>query len=127
MQIKNIFLTKSAKLACASTLLALGTVIAPPLVYSQSAQTTVSRSIPKDTFWGKAEFIDATTVKIEGRVFTYAPAVFIRNDRNLLITPIEAVYANAPPLVRFGINAMGQVDRIWFLTDQEREETLKSK
>lgn len=124
MQVKNIFLPKIPNIACAWAFLALGALVIPTHAFSQAP---VSRSIPSDTFWGNAKFTEATSVTIEGRIFIFAPAVFIRNERNLLITPIEAIYADVPPLVRFGINQMGQVDRIWFLTDEERDSTLKKK
>lgn len=127
---------KNIKSACRIGIFLLGNLT---LAVASFAQTAPFRVIPADTFWGKGLFVDAYSVKIEGRTFTYAPAVFIRNQQNMLISPLAATEQANPtvsgfwgdrvhrPLVRFGLNSAGQVDRVWVLTDAERDQALERK
>ena len=57
-------------------------------------------------------------VQIDGQIYLLSPGVVIRDEHNLAIPP-PMVRATAP--VRYQIDAMGTVNRIWILSPAEAQ------
>lgn len=82
---------------------------------SVSAQVTL-RTIPADAKRGKLTARTFPEVTIDGKSLRLAPGGRILNQNNLTVTPNQV----APDtLVRYRLNAQGQVDTIWMLTPAE--------
>lgn len=116
MMRRNINTIKLLQVACYLFLFA---VCALPLSSNSEDLIPNLRSIPINTFWGKAQITSADGVTIAGHRFLFAPAVFIRNERNTLITPHAMLALPQNQWVRFNINSQNQVDRIWILNPFE--------
>jgi hypothetical protein len=74
------------------------------------------RTIPADTQRGKIAAIEMGAVKIDGTVFRMAPGARILNANNLTVTPNQVV---SDTLVRYQLDAQGQIRTIWILTPEE--------
>ena len=55
-------------------------------------------------------------VQINGHTYLLAPAVVFRNDLNMIIPPM---LVQSPVKVRYTIDPIGTVDRVWILSGAE--------
>ncbi len=74
------------------------------------------RSIPADAKRGQMRHLQEMTVDINGRAMQLAPGAQIRDASNLVVMP-SALPARS--LVKFTLDASGNVSRVWILTAQE--------
>lgn len=75
------------------------------------------REFPQEASAGQIRHVFELTLSIDGRNAPMAPGGMIRDRNNLIIVP-----ASLPPggaLGRYLLDANGQVQRVWLLTDQE--------
>ena len=74
------------------------------------------RTIPQDAKRGEMRHVQASTVELNGRTAQLAPGAQIRDTSNRIIVP-TALPAGA--LVRYRLDAMGQIREVWLLTPRE--------
>lgn len=55
-------------------------------------------------------------VQIDGQIYLLAPGVVFRNDLNMIIPPMMV---QSPVKVRYTIDQVGTVDRVWILSGAE--------
>ncbi len=74
------------------------------------------RTIPAEARRGELRHLQETMVELNGRPAQLAPAAQIRDQNNLIVLP-----ASLPPrsLVKYTLNAQGQLFRVWILTATE--------
>jgi hypothetical protein len=86
------------------------------LVLAAGAAAAQLRTIPADARRGELRHVQESLVEINGTRAILAPGAQIRDATNLIVLP-AAVPANA--LVKFQVDASGQVSRVWILNAQE--------
>jgi hypothetical protein len=108
-------MTRIARLLRRSAFLLL---LAAPL--AAPAQQTPLRDLPKDARTGSLTHLAENVFSLDGRRVTLAPGGTVRGANNLILTP-----ASVPrdALVRYQLDADGQLARAWILT---REEAARS-
>lgn len=74
------------------------------------------RQIPDFAKRGNIVHIQGTIVEIDGQRMRLSAAAQIRSRENLIIVPMSL-----PPgtLVKYTLDAMGQIHRVWVLTPEE--------
>jgi hypothetical protein len=77
------------------------------------------RSIPKDAHRAKIRHVQANLIELDGRQKLLAPGAQIRDASNRIIVP-SAVPAGA--LVKYRLDASGQVGAVWILTGEEAKK-----
>lgn len=88
---------------------------APPVQPAGPAIGQV-RTLPAESRLGQLAAAAIGTVQIDGQILTLAPGAQIRNESNMIVMP-NAI--EQPVLVRYVVDAMGFVSRIWILTPAE--------
>ncbi|HLX80501.1 MAG TPA: hypothetical protein VKS43_07945 [Burkholderiales bacterium] len=97
--------------------LALALTAATALVPSFPAEAQLQvRTIPPEAKRGVMSHVQAMTVQLNGKQVSLAPGAQIRDAGNLLIVPTAI-----PPgiLVKYLVDRLGLVTRVWILTPQE--------
>ena len=76
------------------------------------------RSIPDDARVGQIRHLQDMVVEIDGAAQQLAPGAQIRDASNRIIVP-----AAIPPgtLIKYLVDANGQVHRVWILTPEEAQ------
>ena len=74
------------------------------------------RQIPDDAKRGNIVHVQDIMVKIDGQSMRLSPGAQIRSQANLIIVPMSL-----PPgaLVKYTLDRMGQIYRVWLLTPEE--------
>jgi hypothetical protein len=90
-------------------------------VYTQPTPTELgvigARAFPEGTKKGEMEPLQGMMeVTISGKAYARAPGMQIRNQQNLIIMP-GSIQATVP--VRYQLDPMGSVFRVWVLTRNE--------
>ncbi|OFZ97029.1 MAG: hypothetical protein A2Z64_06180 [Betaproteobacteria bacterium RIFCSPLOWO2_02_67_12] len=86
------------------------------LVLGTTAVCAQVRSVPAEAKRGLIRHLQAMTVEINGQAMLLAPGAQIRGADNLIVLP-AAVPAGS--LVKFTLDAQGQLSRVWILTAEE--------
>ena len=76
------------------------------------------RNFPTDSLAGKLTDFDYPMVVISRQNLYLSPGSQIRDKNNLIVMPAAL---NAQGLVRYQMDKMGNVQRIWFLNSEEAE------
>jgi hypothetical protein len=84
------------------------------------AQQTPIRDLPKDARTGALTHVVENVFTLDGRRVTLAPGGMVRGANNLILTP-AAVPRDS--LVRYVLDAEGQLARAWILTREEAAKT----
>lgn len=84
-----------------------------------SSEAETARVLPAESYWGRARFESTDRVSIEGRIFKFGPAVYIRDERNMMLTPYALLSKSGDSWVRFKTDNYGHVVRLWLLTTKE--------
>jgi hypothetical protein len=88
------------------------------LVLSLAAITAAAqfRTITPEAKRGVMSHVEVMTVLLNGAQVQLAPGAQIRDDKNMAIIPVAI-----PPgvLVKYLLDAQGQVSRVWILSPQE--------
>jgi hypothetical protein len=100
--------------ALAALILALGTVAA----FGQ----VMLRTLPEDAKRGYLTFVQGNVVSLDGKELVLAPGGQIRGPNNLLVLP-TALPQNS--LVKYQLDAGGNLFRAWILTAQEAAQPDK--
>ncbi len=76
------------------------------------------RSIPQDAKVGEIRHLQDMVVEIDGAPQQLAPGAQIRDESNRIIMPMAI-----PPgaLVKYLVDAAGQIQRVWILTPEEAQ------
>ena len=76
------------------------------------------RSIPQDAKVGEIRHLQDMMVEIDGAPQQLAPGAQIRDESNRIIMPTAI-----PPgtLVKYLVDAAGQIQRVWILTPEEAQ------
>ena len=76
------------------------------------------RSIPQDAKVGEIRHLQDMLVEIDGAPQQLAPGAQIRDESNRIIMPTAI-----PPgtLVKYLVDAAGQIQRVWILTPEEAQ------
>jgi len=82
------------------------------------AHAQTPRTFPQDTQFGELTEFNYPHAKIGDKVYTLTPALQIRGTNNLIILPASLRDGGA---VRFRLDNMRNVSRIWLLTAAEAE------
>ena len=87
-------------------------LLAAPLASAQL------RSIPEDARVGQIRHLQEMVVEIDGAAQQLAPGAQIRDASNRIIVPMAI-----PPgtLVKYLVDAAGQVQKVWILTPEEAQ------
>ena len=74
------------------------------------------RSIPDFAKRGHIVQIEGPVVEIDGKRMRLSPGAQIRNQNNMIIMPVSV-----PPgtLVKYTLDGLGQIQRVWMLTPEE--------
>jgi hypothetical protein len=74
------------------------------------------RTIPAEAKRGVMSHVQEMTVEIDGKRALLAPGAQIRDGRNMAIIP-----AAVPPgvVIKYLLDSLGQVTRVWILSPQE--------
>ena len=76
------------------------------------------RSIPDDARVGQIRHLQEMVVEIDGAAQQLAPGAQIRDASNRIILPIAIPSGT---LVKYLVDANGQVQRVWILTPEEAQ------
>jgi hypothetical protein len=95
--------------------LVLSLAAATALVPSFPAQAQF-RTITPEAKRGVMSHVQAMTVELNGKTMQLAPGAQIRDGRNLLILPTTMP---AGVVVKYLLDDLGQVTRVWILSPQE--------
>ena len=90
--------------------------LALALAVGASAVCAQVRNIPAETKRGLIRHFQEMTVEINGRAMRLAPGAQIRDATNLIVLP-AAVPAGS--LVKFSLDANGDLSGVWILTAEE--------
>jgi|ERR1017187_5089176 hypothetical protein len=74
------------------------------------------RQIPDDAKRGNIVHLQDTTVEIDGRPMRLSAGAQIRSQDNLIIVPMSLPRG---ALVKYTLDGMGQIHRVWVLTAEE--------
>ena len=95
----------------------IGTAIQGALTPEPTAPMSgLVRELPESTLKGLMQPPLRGQVRIDGKTYYLAPAVQVRNDMNMLVFP-EMILERVK--VRYAIDYMGAVNRIWILSSAE--------
>lgn len=91
-------------------------VLALLLALACGAAQAQLRTLPAEAKRGEIRHLQDMNVAINGEAMRLAPGAQIRDASNMIVMP-----ATLPPgsLVKYLLNAQGQVFRVWLLTPQE--------
>ncbi len=96
--------------------------------FSSSVSTQLLRNFPFDSKLGKLKTFTYPEVKIDGHTLQLGAGSQIRDKNNFIILP-TMMHEKGP--VRYQLDSMGNVHRIWLLTPdeakQEREKESSKK
>ena len=84
-----------------------------------TAAAAQMRAIPADATRAKMRHVEVSTVELNGKLQSLAPGAQIRDRSNRVIVPTAL-----PPgsLVKYRLDAAGQVREVWILSPQEAAE-----
>jgi hypothetical protein len=93
--------------------------------FLNGADAQLMRSFPTDSKLGELKAFAYPEVKIDKQKLHLGAGSQIRDENNLIILP--ATMSKKGP-VRYQMDTMGNVHRIWFLTpDEAKQERVKEK
>ena len=75
------------------------------------------RAIPKEAVVGELRHLEAMVVEIDGKPRSLSPGAQIRDPDNRLVLPVSLVETTQ---VRYLVDAMGMVHRVWILSPAEK-------
>lgn len=78
----------------------------------------VIRTLPAESRLGVMNPPWNGQVQIDGQIYLLSPGVMIRDEHNMAVPP---PMVRAPAPVRYQIDAMGAVNRIWILSPAEAQ------
>ncbi len=81
-----------------------------------------ARPFPANVKRGVLKCSAAPQIVIDDKLMASTPATRIYNDANLIVMP--AYLGSASKAINYTINNVGQVERIWILTDAEASVAL---
>jgi hypothetical protein len=81
-----------------------------------------ARPFPANVKRGVLNCSAAPKIVIDDKLMASTPATRIYNDANLIVMP--AYLGSASKVVNYTLNTVGQVERIWILTDAEARTPL---
>ena len=83
---------------------------------ASSAAQAQFRTITPEAKRGVMSHVQGMTVELDGKQAQLAPGAQIRDDRNMMIVPVAL-----PPgvVVKYLLDDLGQVSRVWILSPQE--------
>lgn len=81
-----------------------------------------ARPFPANVKRGVLKCSAAPQIVIDDKLMQATPATRIYNDANLIVMP--AYLGSASKVVNYTLNTVGQVERIWILTDAEASTPL---
>ena len=86
------------------------------LSFAAAAAQAQLRSIPEDAKRATLSHVEGMTVLIDDQKMLLAAGAQIRDGRNMIVVP-----AMVPPgiVVKYLLDAQGQVGRVWILSPQE--------
>ncbi|HEX8989303.1 MAG TPA: hypothetical protein VF816_15200 [Rhodocyclaceae bacterium] len=79
------------------------------------------RTLPADSLRGTMSAAAIGSVQIDGKTLPMSPAAQIRNEANLIVMPTAVQQAVK---VRYTVDSLGYVTRIWILTPAELAASL---
>jgi len=84
-----------------------------------TAAAAQMRAIPADATRAKMRHVEGSVVELDGKLESLAPGAQIRDPSNRVIVPTAL-----PPgsLVKYRLDAAGQVREVWILSPQEAAE-----
>jgi hypothetical protein len=74
------------------------------------------RTLPADARLGKIRHVQEMVVQIDGKQARLAPGAKVRDTHNRILVPV-AIPAGS--LIKYTLNAQGEVSAVWILTPQE--------
>ena len=74
------------------------------------------RTLPADARVGKIRHVQEMVVQIDGKQARLAPGAKVRDTHNRILVPV-AIPAGS--LIKYTLNAQGEVSAVWILTPQE--------
>jgi len=89
---------------------------------SMLAMQANARPFPANVKRGVLKCAAAPQIVIDDKLMQATPATRIYNDANLIVMP--AYLGSASKVVNYTLNTVGQVERIWILTDAEASTPL---
>lgn len=93
--------------------------------FSESAYSQLMRNFPFDSKLGKLKAFAYPEVKIDGQTLHLGAGSQIRDKNNLIILP---TMMNEKGPVRYQLDAMGNIHRIWLLSpDEAKQERIKER
>jgi hypothetical protein len=88
----------------------------PAPVQSSGPLVGQLRTLPAESLPGIMAWSALGTVQINGQVLPLSPAAQIRSEMNMIVMPGST---QQPVPVRYLVDAMGYVSRVWILTPAE--------
>jgi hypothetical protein len=82
-----------------------------------SAAAAQLRTIPKEAVLGQLRHLESMLVEIDGKPRQLSPGAQIRDPDNRLVLPVSLVEKTQ---VRYLVDTMGMVHRVWILSAAER-------
>ena len=89
----------------------------PPAEQQLEIYSAVTRTFPVETKTGELVPPVQDTLQISGKTLTASPGLQIRNQQNLIVIPASVQQTS---LVRYQLDGMGNVYRIWLLSAAEQ-------
>jgi hypothetical protein len=93
------------------------------LAASAAAQTAVVRTLPEDAKRGYLSHVRENVLSLDGKRIKLAPGGQIRGANNLIVQPTALPKDS---LVKYQLNASGELFRAWVLTKEETAAKDKS-
>ena len=93
------------------------------LAGAAAAQTTVFRTLPEDAKRGTLSHVQDNVVSLDGRPIKLAPGAQLRGANNLIVVPTALPKDS---LVKYQLDASGELFRAWVLTAEETAMKDKS-
>jgi len=95
------------------TCLAIALLFASSVVAAQGSL----RALPAEAKKGEMRPPEATKVRIDGKTYPLSPGLRLRDQNNMIIFPGAVKEAVT---VRYTVDTMGMIDRVWILTPAEK-------
>jgi len=99
-------------------------ILAIGLSASLAAIAQVVRSIPAEARRGQIEHVEGPAIRMSGKVMRLSSGAQIRDTSNRIVQP-AAVTPRV--LVKYMLDAEGNVHRVWILTQQEAAQPDKAR
>ena len=97
-------------------LLSAGVALLGLLHQGAAISQVITRFIPEAAEPGVVSEAGPAGLVIDARIYPFSPAAIVRDDRNLIVLPSSIP---ARSRVRFLLDHMGQIHRVWILDEHE--------